>query len=154
MKEETMAKKSPKTDPEFKKFLIKKGVRLKGNMIHMADVDKLEKLQKDFILKQASKTGLPASLQKHAESVVTFEVPLAPRIDQTPEKYDVEILDSTKNYDEDDTWSGTLSGTVENLWKALTKQDYGYDVDDIEEILLDSIKYKKLVEESSKKNKK
>lgn len=77
-------------------------------------------------------TTLPKSLIKHAQLKISVDVCNAPRKNQSPEKFDVDIENDYKNYDDMNTWSGELKGTVENIWKAITKEDYGVNVSDIE----------------------
>lgn len=129
-----------KEDKEFLAFLKKNKVEVKQGRILIKDAKRIPALQDQFLRMQSKKSGLPKSLVPDAEKVIEFSVSSAPRDGQKPEKFNVEILDSQKNYETGD-WSGVLKGKVKDLFKALNAEQYGIGSEDIEEELLEAIKY-------------
>lgn len=123
--------------PAFIKFLKSKKIRMKGEQVHVKDLEKAHSLIHDFEIAQAKKLGLPKLLAPHANSVVRIEITDMERAGQTPEDFDVELVDSWKNYDEG-TWSGDFKGTVANIFKYVLEQCQEQDLKDIEIRLLEA----------------
>lgn len=101
---------------EFHAFLKKKGIQVKNGTVPIDKAEKIPELFHQFGIEEAKKSGLPKKLQKYANHSVHVTLNDLARANQQPEKYDVELEDSEKNY-ETGTWNGTFHGTVTDLWK-------------------------------------
>lgn len=131
--------KSKKTDnKELMQFLKKNKIRVKDEMVHVDDSYRIPELVHKFHVEQAKKLGLPKALVEHMDKEISINWDYLERAGQEPEKYDVVITDSQKNYDQDDTWSGTFKGTVKNLWSFFL-DECELDPGDIEDRLLETV---------------
>jgi len=123
-------------DAKFLSFLKKNGLKVKDQMVPVDQAHLVPKLYEAWLRDESKVSGLPKSLAEHAGKTLQFGVSGAPRDGQDPKEYKVRLVDSSKNHDKDDTWDGTLEGTVANLWQCLNADDYGIHPGDIEEELL------------------
>ena len=105
----------------FHAFLKTKGITVKNGAVPIDKAEKIPEMFHKFGIQEAKKAGLPKKLQKHADKVVTIGLSDLERSSQEPAKYDVEIVESEKNY-EMETWGGAFKGTVNNLWKWLMEE--------------------------------
>jgi hypothetical protein len=102
----------------FHAYLKKRGIVVKNGQVPIDKADKIPELYHKFGIEEAKKAGLPKQFQEHADKVINISLNDLERAGQKPEKYDVKIVESEKNY-ESGTWNGYFEGTVSNLWKWL-----------------------------------
>jgi hypothetical protein len=123
----------------FHTFLKKKGITVKNGAVPIDKAEKIPTLYHQFGIEEAKKAGLPKKLQKYADEEVTVSLSDLERSGQTPEKYDVEIIESEKSY-ETGLWSGAFKGTVTNLWKWMMDEcTENHGAGDFEEAIQDGI---------------
>ena len=123
------------------KLLQKLGVKLSkataDNVLSITSEISKESVRYDNEVKRNTK--LPKSLLKHADKEVSVSFEDAPRENQNPEDYGASLSDSGKNHDTQDTWYGIVTGTVQDVWTAMTQEDYNIDTVLLEELIMDDL---------------
>lgn len=113
-------------DKDFLAFLKKNKVQVKNGMIPLDQADSIPDLLHAYKVGQAKTKGAPASVKKlDAKGVMDVEYDDLPRGNQDETEYNLELVDSHKNYDEG-TWGATLRGKASDIYMFLVD---GSDVD-------------------------
>lgn len=128
-----------KTDrKEFLAFLKKNKVRVKGDSVHVDDVEKAHGLIQKFHIEKAKRTGLPKDLVPFADTIVRIEITDMERNDQKPEKYDLKLTDPQKSY-ETGLWSGHFEGKVKDIYKYVLEECDNLDISWIADCLFTAV---------------
>lgn len=117
----------------FEEFLKSNKIEVTNGLIKIEDAHRVVMFQAKYEKEKAKEEGLPASLKKDANTVIIAAFEHMERRSQDPEKFGCKLVDSNKNYD-DDTWSGSIEGTVQKVWDWALAES-GLDVQEIVESL-------------------
>ena len=133
MRGRTMKKAKSKVG-SFASYLTSKGISVfLPDRVKLTDVNKIQKLELEYRTLKAQEDGLPDALKSVSGKVFNVHFDSMERENQDPTRFGCELVNSSKNYD-DDTWNGTVRGTMEKIWEWALAES-GLDPQEIEDAM-------------------
>lgn len=115
----------------FEQFLKSKKISVVKGRILLKDAKEVVKLEGEFEIIQAQKKGLPEQFAPYAKTVISVSFDEMERQNQDPEKFGCTLARSHKNFDNEDTWGGTVKGETRKIWEWALAES-GQSPDEIE----------------------